>query len=725
MKKRVLLIAITLLLDSNLIMAANNNTDREIKELVRFLISDKLLTPGKGSQLIPLSYYVGDSEDVARYFGDYICAADDTCSVIDSLYVSPYSFLASPYVILGRGLPPQQGSVQEWFQAQAQIERTNLKYGMDIYQASTWQIALALAARNDYLSLGTAQGLIANQLQSILNPANRATSTLFSYGYQQPVNNPRKAFVFRSIATDYYNKDPFFRGRYQNFISWDYDPYHLAQNDPENHPADFFKYVTTWPDWQPLTGENAWAQLIGPLQAEYLLTEGRITANSLPLINAINSLHAFSAMQTGIGAFYYAPGGTLGSQGLLPVGEISLEDNFSMLAGLQILKNILERVEQSPIVIEALNTIHIMLNGGMTVNGYETLGLLSFLYNGAFSTSKSVFYTRGIADMPSSQNDWDPDISDELSAMSVKVNLWGIAALGAETVDNWYGEGTALNIWRVVRRQGGYFENDHLWGVGYTLNNNANFQPEHVISTDNTASAINTLHMLIDYYSQREVDTTELEADLGSMQSNISRLRNDEYLNTPFFGATPKEFFVVLPPENGQAYLYSSRRLALASLWNANTLSATSSTSWLLINKFFFNPFQYQGKHSGEDYLTPASIDIFLNNNQPKGRALPRTLRVKFTAGNLGNIKKLILSYNLDGSQSSWVVAAVAERQQGVASLPGGARAILVSFYNGGWAEACQIEPAEKICKDAACMTTFTIRARWNSDGKGQCDLID
>ena len=108
-----------------------------------------------------------------------------------------------------------------------------------------------------------------------------------------------------------------------------------------------FKYVTTWSDWQPLTGDNAWAQIIGPLQADYLLYNGSIPITSKALSNAMNSLYAFSAMQAAIGAFYYAPGGTVGAQGLIPEGEISVEDNFSVLAGLQILKRILQNTEQT------------------------------------------------------------------------------------------------------------------------------------------------------------------------------------------------------------------------------------------------------------------------------------------------------------------------------------------------------------------------------------------
>lgn len=708
----------------NLTFSASNR-DKEIRDLVRFLISDKMLVLSKSSTAIPLSFYVGTTEDVARYFGDYICLPDNTCSVIDSVYSNPYPFLTSPYVILGEGLPPQDGTVQEWFEAQAQIERTSIKYGTDIYHASAWQIALALAADNDYLNETTAQEFIDNELDSIMNSANRSTGIFFLYGYQLLIFDPLKAFTFRLIATNYYNKDPFFGGRYQPFISWNYDPFLLAKNDPEGHSPDFFKFITTWSDWKPLTGENAWAQLIGPLQAEFILTDGDVSASSKAVTNAINSLHAFSAMQTAIGAFYYAPGGTRDSQGELPVGEISIEDNFSVLAGLQILKGILEKTEQTSEVTRALYLIDIMLNGGTTVNGYETRGLLSFLYNGAFDAQQGVFYTRGSVDIPSSQTDWSPDISQDLSGMAVDVNLWGLSALGVETVDKWFGDGTALNIWRIVRDQGGYFQDNQLWGVGFTLNNHTDIEPEDMMSAENTASAINTLHSLIEYYSQLGRDTEELEKDLQSMRDNFFHLRNDEYLRAHFVDATPGEFFIELPNEIGQAYLYASRRFPLPFLWNANTLSSISATSWVLINKFEYNPFQYAGNFEGEDYPIPLKIDILDNDNEPDGDALSKTVRVSYKRGDLGPVKKLVISYSLDGSQNNWIVAGSTIQGQGIATLPKGAEAIMISFFDSGWANACQIIPATKICKDNACIGTHTIVARWSSNGRGECALAD
>ncbi|CDZ76514.1 hypothetical protein BN59_00784 [Legionella massiliensis] len=714
MKKCTSLLATSSLLLSsfNPVFADNSN---EIKDLVRFLTSQELLISSKNSQLVPLSYYIGNPDDIAKYFGDYICSADDSCSVVDSLY-------SNPYAILGRGLPPNKGSAQEILQAQAQIERTDMKYGADIYDAATWQIALAIAAKNGYLDQNTAHALIANQSQSITNSQNRATDKSFKYGYTTAITDPKVAFSFRMIATNFQNKDPFYQSKFQDYVSWDYDPELLAKNDPEHHSADYFKYVNTWSDWKPITGENAWAQLLGPLQAEALLNNGKVAADSSALDNAIRSLYAFSAMQAGIGAFYYAPGGSQGNQGSIPQGEISVENNFSVLGGLQTLRQILKNTDQTPEVTKALTDIDVMLNGGTTVNGYETIGLLSFLYNGAFDYQRGIFHTHGTAATPSSTNDWVPDSSEVSGSMAVDINTWGTSALGVENIDKWFGQGTALKIWKNVRNKGGYFNNGQLWGVGYTLNNNGGSQPEKIMSTEWTAGAINTLFSLIDYYDKQGDDTSELKADLASMQEGIRHLRNDQYLSANFDGATPKEYFVTLPESAGQAYLYASKRAAIPFGWNANTLPSTTSNAWVLMNEFKFNPFQYLGKLTGEEYPTPKKVDITGGNKPPQGNALPKAVTVNFNAGDLQKITNLSLSYNLDGSQN-WIGAATIDKREGTANLPKGTKAIAIAYNNGGWASACQLRPATKICKDDDCNSVRTIKAHWSADGKEDCDL--
>lgn len=697
--KKLAMIAASLTLSSSLLATSGTTSnDAETAALVKFLVSNELLGLGDA----PTSYYTGNQEDIAKYFGDYVCAMpNESCQVVDHLYDEPFA-------VLGQGLPPMGGTEEQRKQAQSQIERTDMKYGADIYDSATWQIAIALAAKNNYLAVDKAKQLIDNQLTFISLPSNRATNTVFQYGYMKAITDPKKAFTFRMIARDTLNYDPFYQGRKQNYVSWDA----TVGRKPELY------YKTTWSDWKPIIGENAWAQILGPLQAELILNNGtKIPTTSKALINAINSLDAFSAMQSGVGGFYYAPGGSLGNQGPIEKGEISLENNFSTLAALQVFKTILSNTDQTSDVLEAKRKVNVMLNGGITVNGFETVGLLSFIYNGAFDEKRGVFYTHGSAVTPSSMNDWKPDTSGSPAGAAVDINTWGTSALGAKNIDTWYGAGTAKRIWQNVRNKGGYFNSQgNLWGVGYTLNNSVGQNPERLMSTEWTAGAINTLESLIAYYPANE--TEDLRQDLVSMKAGIKNLRNDKYLAAGFDNATPKDYFMTLPESVGQAYLYSSKRAPIPFGWNANTLPSSTSNAWVLMNTFRFNPFQYNGRLSGEDYATPQKRDLS-GNTPSQGDALPKAISINFNAGDLGSISSLTVSYKLDKSSTNWEKATTVNGRTGVALLPIGTKVLSMSF--DGQYGLCVLEPATKICKDGACNSTYTLVAKWSQDGMTEC----
>lgn len=566
-----------------------------ISSLVSFLTSDALLRENKAGHSIPLSYYIGKSEAVARYFGDFICQADNSCEVTDSVYDDPFA-------ILGKGLPPYQGTEQQIKSANAQLERIDMAHGADIYDAATWQIALALSAKNGYLEKDKARLLVENQNERLQNESNRATSDSFKYGYAKTITDPHKAFTFRMVTKTFILKDPFYDTRYKDSITWDYSPEEMASHSPGSKPSDF-KYVTTWSDWKPITGENAWAQLIGPIQAELLLNKGKLSSDSKALKNAINSLYAFSAMQSSIGGIYYAPGGSLGNTGQIPKGEISIENNFSVLGGLQVLKGTLAHIPPSHQTRDALQAIDVLLNGGQTVSGFHTEGLLHFFYHHAFNQGQGIFYTHGIAPIPTDPNSWQADDSQDAAALAVDVNTWGIAALGPETIDHWYGKQTALSIWMQVRKRGGYFDKEgKLLGLGYTLQNDK----DQIMSTEWTAGAVNALNLMVPYYEKQGMDVTSLKNDLISMKLGMEKLRSDNYLGQGFDHETPQPFFTPVEKQYGVAYLYASKRFAIPFGWYANTLASTTSTAWVIMNRLNFNPFQYQGKMVGEHYPIPS-----------------------------------------------------------------------------------------------------------------------
>ena len=77
-------------------------------------------------------------------------------------------------------------------------------------------------------------------------------------------------------------------------------------------PSDYSLGRISWTDWKPITGENSWAFLIGPLQAAALHYRIDQPGHYVPLEdpaldNALRVLPTFALMQSSIGGVYYAP----------------------------------------------------------------------------------------------------------------------------------------------------------------------------------------------------------------------------------------------------------------------------------------------------------------------------------------------------------------------------------------------------------------------------------
>ncbi|MBA3535300.1 MAG: hypothetical protein H0T84_01625 [Tatlockia sp.] len=407
--------------------------------------------------------------------------------------------------------------------------------------------------------------------------------------------------------------------------------------------------------------------------------------------------------------------------------DISIEDNFAVLAGLQILKNSLQNTAQTAEVIQALERINIMLNGGITLNGYRTNGLLSFLFNGAFDVQNRIFYTRGTSRRTTETNDWRPYPSDIKSYTAINTNLWAISALGVETIDNWFGSGTALQLWQTLRERAGYFNNNHtitgeFWGLGTSFNNNLGVKPDALMTTAETAAAINALNSLIDFYGDSS-QTVNLSEDLNALEQNILHLRNDLYLEANFMYGTTKDFFITLPTNLGQAYLYASRRFPIPFDWNANTLVSTLANCWVLMNNFNFNPFQYRGKLSGENYAIPESLPILNSDKELADGSLTKIVVAPFKAGDFDGFRRLAVRYNFDGSQTNWITSEITTQREGFVTLPRGTKAISISFIGESFVNVCQIIPATDLCIDEDCVAIRTINARWSLNGLGNCDL--
>jgi hypothetical protein len=551
---------------------------------------------------LPLSFYDSD-----RYWGSYVCALPGAnCAVTDDY--DPHDYSVKP-----RNEEPA---------ASLQVERVNVHNGTNIYDAATWQIAVMLGSvvnRFRHSTDADAYHLAAGQ-NRLLTPVRdapnavagmRATTANKQFNYNGiEVIDPIAAYAFRMTASTWLVDDPLRGSSHGSWIS--------AAGLPANNPQYQIGRVT-WSDWKPITGENAWAFLLGPLQAAYLHyiveKKGRVIPFDDPSVqNAIGILTAFAAMQSPLGAVYYAPSGTLQSAANIAVNPhvVSVENNFSLYSGLNILQATL-RAEltgdsglDSPAtrkINRALAIIHAMVAGGDLPGGRTTLGMERFFRDSAWHDGE--FVQGGLANDPASSRPWIP----VLEPKAVDVNTWGIAALGADRVDRWFGFGSAYRVWKSLESWGAYGVGHTLWGVGYS-NTDGNGRDssgqyrQAVLSAEWTAGAITMVRNMIEHYHAVSAESVnraaarqyerELREDERAMLRGIQALRLDRYAVTEFPGKP--EHYSDLITGRTKPYLYASRRYRIPFGWYANPIPSTASTAWVILIADEYDPFGYAGK---------------------------------------------------------------------------------------------------------------------------------
>jgi len=687
-----------------------------VTQEVNFL-TGSLLQKGSGTfqtvkAELPLSYFSNNMS----YWGEYVCQTKD-CNVTDTLDYPPYSITPTPPDSVG-------GQLQE--------EREFSSQGADIYDAATWQIAVALAAANhiDGISEAAAQVYVDNQIARLNKIPSRATACDkydptkgycdnygFSYGYGDTATNIQNlqfAYGFRMLGPSFLNYDPLYKTDYRDYIKDD-------GSVPDENEGQI-----TWADFKPITGENSWAFLIGPLQAMDLLnSEKELTVNNPAYANALDFLWSLQRMQSPIGAFYYATRGSLGNTGeAIPTGEISVENNLSILGGLHILQNIIQQTpdyQSNSQLASANNVINIMLYGGKLPQGGETKGLLYFFHYDAWNTDEQTLYQGGTYDKGV--------FTPTTTPFALDVDTWGVAALGPKTIDQWWGPGTAYRIWENARRLAGYFgPYEELWGVGYT---DQTHSENKVMSGEWSAGAINAVHILINYYTHNPgisaLQLAKLNADQDSMLVHLLDLRNDKYQATLFQNGVAAGYLSSLPKDE-KAFFYASSRYYIPFGWYANPLPSTASTSWAVMLSYWFNPFNYQGSIQSQDFSLPppaydpndpqlvpspgVTILNELSNPDTHQYELPVTVSYATTSTPPVDWHTLVIINN-----GSWQRVVI----------PSDAEMLSVAYQDkDNWYSACELVLTQKVKETLAGNPLHTaIIAKWEyPHGKGSCEIL-
>lgn len=444
---------------------------------------------------------------------------------------------------------------------QATIERALMQQGLDVYDGSVWQIALSLSSLNSKIYKSD-QAQYVQDVQRYQRFLNKGFSDGFSgfQSYRAWQNPDRVKYTYNQSTMPDAEHSYLLK-----FIS----PSYADNWDPINNCA------LTWPEYDAITGEEAWAVLIGPVQTVYNLQKGASGwANDDNYLQVSkDALDAFLAMQNSqTGGVYRSV-----TQPLAAADKtISIENNFSLYAGLNLLKEALNaRTLKSNEDLLALAKIQILQNG-----------LLKFFTNSAGLLQ--VFDKDGY--FYSSINSNYSTVSPGINNFAVDVQTWGSAVIASSpelstAIAAAYGKNALFNMFENAINLGGYWSQDgtKLLGVGYTKQ--AKIDDDYVLSGEWTFGAINAAIVLADYYKDDETKQTILIQQAQQMLAGATQ----EVASAPDLASKP--FPSTL------SYLYANKRVYIPFGWFSNAVPSTASTGWALFVNSCYNPFELGGGH--------------------------------------------------------------------------------------------------------------------------------
>jgi len=328
-----------------------------------------------------------------------------------------------------------------------------------------------------------------------------------------------------------------------------------------------------WNSYNPVLGENSWAQLIAPMHYLYNSTNGslqNVPDTSPELLMATNFLGALELLAAGnTGGFYYGPHNMWSQDGSDTGYSISTENQASTLAGLKMLRQVI-----------AANPNSVYQNQLQRIDGYIA-GLKKFIL-GAYNVSLG-YFVQGATYMA---NTTTLTYNGGEVPFAVDCQTWVSSVLGSELIDSTFGAGTTLNLWSTVKNIAGYgLKYGMVKGVGYS--SNAYENGGQVFSGEWTFGAMNWLRILINNGTLTDAQKQELKIELTYMRSCIE-----------------SELVVKFPVQKtsteSHSVLYSDIRYWIPFGWYANAIPALSSTSWAVFYDLGFNPLMMDGTYRSE-----------------------------------------------------------------------------------------------------------------------------
>jgi hypothetical protein len=134
----------------------------------------------------------------------------------------------------------------------------------------------------------------------------------------------------------------------------------------------------------------------------------------------------------------------------------------------------------------------------------------------AFNNHTKTFAQGGIYN--SSHRHWSPE-----KLFAVDVQTWGIAVFAAY-IDDWFGFGSAFQIWQNTKRIGGFYDDDGTFiGVGFTSQPSGN-SSESVLSGEWSFGAVTAARSLAALYASSQPDwAASCSADAEAMIDGVNR----------------------------------------------------------------------------------------------------------------------------------------------------------------------------------------------------------
>jgi len=513
-------------------------------------------------------------------------------------------------------------------------ERTLVHEGLNLYDAATWQIAISLwrlweyseayernvlytsstggaFATGDETSKHSLPGLRAGLLNiradgdnMIYGENNVKGSSLMQMPYpgnsthfkQDPdtglpalpaVKKGPGAYFYRMIGPHYFLKDPL-QGLHA--ASWK-DPWPVQDPSTKWNGMGYIH----WNDWKPITGENAWACLIGPIQTLAIKTGGNLTNTTCgspqnPLVCdfqtwdttpsqvqlAISVLPAMEALLTQLGALFHCPSGAK----IYPPdpdegNNVSNENNFSTYAGLKMLQAVLKNYSSGSTdqyITYAQTTTDKLVKA---LDGWFENYLLSAA--GELPDGDRLVYQGGHI----YGTKYNPVKLTTVGGVAVDCQTWGMTVMGAPRMDALYGNGTAYNVWQATKKTAGYYRNGKIAGVGYTSQiNGSSIAPQNSIwSAEWTFGAINMAQVLAGQYR-----------DAGDLDKYDSLMADADSM----LQAVTQQWPSGLQFSDG-SYVYANQRFFIPWGWFSNPIGSLCSTAWSIMQEQNFNPFEFGG----------------------------------------------------------------------------------------------------------------------------------